>query len=153
MCVVKIPNGKTLSREEESAAFGLWKAKFFLKEIRSQLQISEATLRRILTVAKNNLDDPGPDRKARSGKKSKISPSTMMVMKAILMNKPTITSRKLKDRLAGLADVSVRTIQNHCLKTMKMLVRKMANKPLLTEKLKAKRLEFANQYQHCVVEE
>jgi hypothetical protein len=63
MCVVKIPNGKTLSREEESAAFELWKAKFFLKEISSQLQISEATLRRILTVAKNNLDDPSPDRR------------------------------------------------------------------------------------------
>jgi hypothetical protein len=40
----------------------------------------------------------------------------MMVMKAILMNKPTITARKLKDRLHGLADVSARKIQNHCLK-------------------------------------
>jgi hypothetical protein len=50
--------------------------------------VSEATLRRILTVAKNNPDDPCLDRKAGSGKKSKVSPATMTAMKAILMNKP-----------------------------------------------------------------
>jgi hypothetical protein len=50
------------------AAFELWKAKVPLKDIRSQLQMSEATLRRILTVAKNNPDDPCPDRKAGCGR-------------------------------------------------------------------------------------
>jgi hypothetical protein len=35
--------------------------------------MSEATLRRILTVARNNLDDPCLDRKAGSGKESKVS--------------------------------------------------------------------------------
>jgi hypothetical protein len=52
-----------------------------------------------LTVAKNNPDDTCPDRKAGSGKKSKVSPATMMAMKAILMNKPTITASLIMNKL------------------------------------------------------
>jgi hypothetical protein len=51
-----------------------------------------------LTVAKNNPDDTCPDRKAGSGKKSKVSPATMMAMKAILMNKPTITASLIMNK-------------------------------------------------------
>jgi hypothetical protein len=57
----------------QRAAFELWKAKVPLKEIGSQLQMFEVTLRRILTVARNNPGDLCPDRKAGSGKKSKVS--------------------------------------------------------------------------------
>jgi hypothetical protein len=96
--------------------------------------MSETTLRRILTVAKNNPDDPCPDRKAGSGKKSKVSLATMMAMKAILMNKPTITATKLKDRLPGLADVSVRTIQNQCLKTLRCLQERWPASPFSLRK-------------------
>jgi hypothetical protein len=98
MRVVKISIGKTFSREEKDC-IELWKAKVPLKEIRSQLQMSEATLRRILTVAKNNPDDPCPDLKAGSGKKSKVSPATMMAMKDILMNKPTIIAGLIMNKL------------------------------------------------------
>ncbi len=72
MHAVKLPVGKTYFREQKRAAFKLWKAKVPLKEIRSQLQMSEATLRRILTVARNK-DDSCPDCKAGRGKKSKVS--------------------------------------------------------------------------------
>jgi hypothetical protein len=51
----------------------------------------------------------------------------------------------MKDRRPRLADVSVRITQNHCLKTLKMTLRKWASKHLLTEKINAKRLEFVNQ--------
>jgi hypothetical protein len=72
--------------------------------------MSEATLRRNLTIAKNNPDDPSPYHKAGSRKNSKFSPAIMIAVKTMLMNKPNITTRKLKDRLHGLADVSARTI-------------------------------------------
>jgi hypothetical protein len=37
------------------------------------------------------------------------------------MNHPTTAAKKLKDRLPGLEDVSMRTIQSHCLKKLKIL--------------------------------
>jgi hypothetical protein len=60
--------------------FPLWKAKVPLKDIRNQLKMSVATLRRILTVAKNNPDDPCLGWKLGSGKKSKISLDTLRAM-------------------------------------------------------------------------
>jgi hypothetical protein len=68
MNTVKIPTGKTLFREQKRASFELWKAKVPLKEIRSHIQMVWVTLRRILTLARNNPDDPCPDQKAGSGK-------------------------------------------------------------------------------------
>jgi hypothetical protein len=73
MHAVKIPTGKTLSREQKRASFELWKAKDLLKEIRSHIQMAEITLRRILTLARINPDDPSPDQKAGSGKRFKVS--------------------------------------------------------------------------------
>ncbi len=73
MHAVKIPTGQTLSRKQKRAFFELWKAKFPLKEIRSHNQMAEANLRRIVTVTRNNPDDPYPDQKAGSGKRSKVS--------------------------------------------------------------------------------
>jgi hypothetical protein len=55
---VKIPTGKTSSREQKRASFELWKAKVPLKEIRSHIQMAKVTLRRVLTLAKNNPDYP-----------------------------------------------------------------------------------------------
>ncbi len=62
-----------LAREQNRASFELWKAKVPLKEIRSHIQMAEVTLRRILTLARNNPDDPCPDQKAGSGKRFKVS--------------------------------------------------------------------------------
>jgi hypothetical protein len=47
MRAVKILTGKIFSGELKRAVFEFWKAKVPLKEIRSQLQMSKATLRRI----------------------------------------------------------------------------------------------------------
>jgi hypothetical protein len=73
MHAVKIPTGKTLSREQKRASFEPWKAKVPSKEIRSHIQMAEITLRRILTLARNNPDDSCPDQKAGSGKRFKVS--------------------------------------------------------------------------------
>jgi hypothetical protein len=40
---VKIPTGKTLSREQKRASFELWKAKVPLKEIRCHIQMAKVT--------------------------------------------------------------------------------------------------------------
>jgi hypothetical protein len=61
------------SREQKRAFLELWNAKVPLKKIRSHIQMAEVTLRRILTLARNNPDDPCPDQKAGSGKRFKVS--------------------------------------------------------------------------------
>jgi hypothetical protein len=83
MHAVKIPTGKTLSREQKKASFELWKAKVPLKEIRSHIQMAEITLSRILTLAKNNPDDPCPDQKAGSGKRFKVSEEPRRLQKLL----------------------------------------------------------------------
>jgi hypothetical protein len=95
MCTVNILTGKTFSREQKRAAFEQWKAKVSLREIRDQLQISEAILRRILTIAETSPDDPGSGQKTGSRKKAK-STATLRGNEGILMKKTTMTARKLK---------------------------------------------------------
>ena len=41
---------------------------------------------------------------------------------------------------------SIRVIQHHCLKTLKLPSKKMACKPLLTQAMKDKRVAFALKY-------
>jgi hypothetical protein len=50
MFLITFTTGKTLSRDDKMAAFVLWKAKLPLKDIRNQLQLPKATLRRILKL-------------------------------------------------------------------------------------------------------
>ncbi len=73
MHAVKIPTGKTISREQKKASFELWKAEVPYKEIRSHIQMAAAKQKRIVTVDRNNPDDSCPDKKAESGKRSKVS--------------------------------------------------------------------------------
>jgi hypothetical protein len=48
--LVNFHTGKTSSRDDKLATFELWKAKLLLKDIRNQLQLPKATLRRILKL-------------------------------------------------------------------------------------------------------
>jgi hypothetical protein len=50
MQVVNFYTGKTSYRDDKMATFELWKAKLLLKDIRNQLQLPKATLRRILKL-------------------------------------------------------------------------------------------------------
>jgi hypothetical protein len=50
MQVVNFHTGKTSYRDDKMATFELWKAKLLLKDIRNQLQLPKATLRRILKL-------------------------------------------------------------------------------------------------------
>ena len=92
-------------------------------------------------------------RKPRSGHPIKVPKVIQEKMKRKVQTTPTITARQLKKTIPELADTSVRTIQHQCLKVLKLPSRKMANKPLLTERMRRDRLDFARRYQHWGVEE
>jgi hypothetical protein len=50
--VVTIPTGRTFSRDYKMAAFKLWKARLPLKDIRNQLKLATATLKRIFKLTR-----------------------------------------------------------------------------------------------------
>jgi hypothetical protein len=77
-----------------------------------------------------------------------VKAADLKAMENILKTTPTATAKKLRERVPGLENVSVRTIQDLCLKKLKLPSRKTASKPLLTQQMKAKRLAFARPYQH-----
>ncbi len=66
---------------------------------------------------------------------------------------PTITATQLKKSMPELANISIRSIQRLCLETLKLPSRKMAQKPLLSERMKNDRLEFARRYADWGVED
>ncbi len=93
-----------------------------------------------------NPDAPVHERMQGSGRPSKVKAADFKAMENILKTTPTATAKKLKERVPGLENVSVRLIQDLCLKKLKLPSRKMASKPLLTQQMKAKRLAFARWY-------
>jgi hypothetical protein len=115
--------------------------------------MSESSLRRILKFAKENPQDPIAATKPRSGRPSKFSPAVKRDMRKKLHNDPTLTAKMLKQLIPELEDVKVRTIQNICKAKLGLPSRKMAKKPLLTDRMKPQRLEFARQYGKWEMEE
>ncbi len=141
------------SQEDKRVAVELWKANVPLKSIRDQLNMSESTLRRVLSFARKNPSFPVKKRKIGTGRKPTVTPATLQAMKEIIKDNPTITAKSLKLRLPGLQNIGVRWIQHLCLKKLKLPSRKMACKPLLTQKMKDKRMAFAMQYHNWTVED
>ena len=150
----KMPPGvKPLTEAEKRAAIELWKANVPLKKVREQMKMSERGLRNILAYAKSHPQDPIPKKKKNAGPPTKVSLGAIREIKRALNKNPCITAKVLKKKIPVLANVSVRTIQRTCHDTLKLPSRKMADKPLLTDRMKNARLEFARQYEHWGVEE
>jgi hypothetical protein len=115
--------------------------------------MSERGLRNILSYAKKHPDDPVARKSGRSGRPPKVSLGTIMQIKRKVLRNPTIIAKNLKKDIPQLADVSVRTIQKICHDKLKLPSRKMADKPLINERMKNDRLEFPRQHAHWGVEE
>jgi hypothetical protein len=151
---------KPFTNEEKRAAVELRKAKFPLKNIREQLQMSVRTLRRILSHAKSNPANPVSVRKKGSGRIPRMTPHILQTVRAMILKTPTLTAKQLKgkipelaDYIPELADYSIRHIQRLCLKRLELPSRRMANKPLLNERMKQQRLDFAMQYRDWTVDQ
>ncbi len=96
---------------------------------------------------------PIPPRKPVSGRPRKISQETMKLMKKRIQERPSITAAMLKRGIPALANVSKRTIQDCCLKDLKLPSRVKAQKPLITERMKEQRLAFAREHVNWSVDD
>ncbi len=124
-----------------------------MKQIWTQLQISERSLRRILGYAAKNPSLPVAKRKVGSGRPPIIKQATINAIRRHLTRDPTLSSRHLKALLPDLQKVTNRSVQRVCHKKLALPSRKMAKKPLLTNKMKEKQLAFCNQYRHWTAEQ
>jgi hypothetical protein len=136
-------------------AVELWIAKVPFKKIMEQLQLSKATLVRLLAHAREHPDRPAKPRKTSTGFKSlKVMESTLRDMRKRLLRNPTLTAKQLKAMLSALENIFIRTIQKICLAKLKLPSRKMAPKPLLNqEAMKDKRLAFCKHYRNLMVDD
>ena len=147
---------KKMDKENKKrVAIALWRMNTPLKDIRTQTKIPERTLRRILAKVKGGEgEDEAVTRKVGSGFASrKVDDNIKKKLKKKLWESPTLTAKQLKTRIPELAEISTRTIQRICKNELQLPSRKMANKPLLTERMMAQRLEFAHEYAHWTTED
>jgi transposase len=96
------------------------------------------TLRRILTHAKKNTNTPVLARKTGTGQTPKITSHTLKQMKEALRKNPCLTAKQLKERILGMALVNVRWIQWLYKYKLNLPSRKMAKKPLLSQRMKTR---------------
>ena len=109
---------KQFTAEDKRVAIELRKAGVPLKKIRDQLQISAASLKRVLAHARKNPDSPVAQRKKGTGRKSTVDKETLDLMKKKLDKEPTLSAKNLKDRIPALQHLSIRSIQRICLKAV-----------------------------------
>ncbi len=118
------------------------------RTIMKHLGMSKATLMRVLAFARANPANPIAKRMNGSGHPTKLTEATLEIMKTKQQKTPMLTAIQLRMRIPELEGISVRTIQWACKQTLKMPSRTMRKKPLLTERMRIQRLEFANAYRH-----
>jgi hypothetical protein len=135
--VEKIP--EHLSRDLKVASIELSRAQVPLKKVRDQLNISECSLRCILSFTKKNPASPISARK-------KLTPQALQDIKKALMKNPTWTSKQLKEKIPSLEGIGIRAIQRACKEKLNLPSRKMAKEPLRTQRMKDQRLAFAKEY-------
>ncbi len=133
MCAKNI---QTLFKRGKYITIELWNAKVLLKTIKSQLNVSESTLSRVLAFDKNTTETLVAGDKLGSGRPVVINKNIQKVMKRKLLLAPNTITMQMKKTISGLAHVSVTARQHVSLKKFKLPSRVMVNKPLLTQRIK-----------------
>ena len=99
------------------------------------------------------MEDPDaiPERKKTpgSGRPRKVTPQMIQLLRDSVSSHPMRTAKDLKTLYPDeLGNVSVRTIQRAFIRDLNMRAWVPAKKPLLTERMIQKRLDFCNRYKN-----
>ena len=90
-----------------------------------------------------------PKRKSGSGPSEKTSPRTDNLLKREITSNSSTTAVGLKSKhLELFHNVSTRTIRHRLQKDLDLPCRRAAKKPMLTEAIKKKRINFCKKYCH-----
>lgn len=138
---------KQLSSDKVGAIVALHQVGKSQREIAKHLEISQSTVNLWVSRHKNGDGSGTPVRKSGSGRVRKTDLRTDTLIKRAVLIKPTVTAKEIKsDHHNLLKDVSVRTIQHRLQKDLGLPSRHAAKKPLLSAKMRKKRVDFCKQH-------
>ena len=145
---------KKLSMVEKTRALTMMELGVPMKSIAAQMEVSRVSLFKLKVKAAPLPLGSTPPRKTGSGVKRKTTARTDKILVREVKQDPSITAAELKHKHPDLLkDVSVRTIQHRLQRDLGLPCRRAAKKPLLTERMRQKRLAFAKKYQNWTVEQ
>ena len=142
-----------LKSDEKAQILAFQEAGMSSMQIASRMGHHRASIDRLLQKAKVNDKNGVPPHKKGSGRPRKVTNLLENIIKRAVTNDPTLTAPGMKHLLPELANISLRTINHVLLKRLKIPSRVAAMKPLLTAKMKQKRLNFAKAYSHFTPED
>ena len=118
-------------------------------KVAADLNVSRQTVHTLLKATKGLLEGTVPKRKIGFDRKRKTTARPDHLSRREMLLRPSITPASLKNKHPKLLEgVSIRTIQHQLKNDFGLPCRRAAKKPLLTEKMRKKRLTFAKNYQH-----
>jgi len=142
------PNkGVKMLKIEEKATILAWAEEgVSVKEIASRMGRHRSAIHRVVAKAKSLPKFAIPSRKKGSGRPRKLTSLVLGVMRRQIQKYPGATAADLKTTCPELAHLAERTISHALQKHLKMPSRVAAMKPLLSVKMKKKRLQFAKKH-------
>jgi transposase len=139
---------KHLTTEDKASILAYRDAGWSSMAIASRLGRDKATINRILAAAKASPDLGVPSRKKGSGRPRQVTEDVLKALKRQITKYPGMTAGQLRETVPELSTLSDRTVQHALQKYLRMPSRVAALKPLLTEKMKRKRLAFCHTYKN-----
>ncbi len=106
------------------------------------------TINCFLARHKKQSKDGNLARKKRSGKPRKMTDLMLKILKRLVKKYPAMTAADIKATLQELSSLSDRMVQRHLQITLNLPSRSAAQKPLLIDRMKKKRLAFCRKYEN-----
>jgi hypothetical protein len=142
-----MPRSKEISFKEKGRIQHLFHLGITAKDVAMKLDHHPASIRKHIAVFKSLPPDKlPPPRTKRSGKKRLSNDRLDNRLRHYVHQFPFKTAKELKNEVPGWENMSVHYIQKTLQKRLGLPARKPAKKPLLTDKMKMKRLAFAKKY-------
>ena len=142
-----------LTTEERSRILALREGGMLIKDIVAATGRSKSCILNLLRLARHLEPGELPLIRRRPGRRPVVGLKTWKLVKLDLLRNPFLTAFEVKERHPILLqNVSVRTIARHIRTTLAMPCRRAARKPLVTSKMRTKRLRFCRKYRHWTPE-
>ena len=146
------PGWKVLSKEEKIKLIAWRKVNVPVNQMARLLGRNKSTIKRFWQKQRE-LGEPDsiPERKKTPGsaRPKKVTPQVIQLLKDSVASNPMRTAQDLKTLYPDdLGNVSVRTIQRAFIRDLNMRAWVPAKKPLLTERMIQKRIQFCERYRN-----
>ncbi|KAG0710343.1 Transposable element Tcb1 transposase [Chionoecetes opilio] len=143
-----------LSDVEKARILAYHEENVSVSEIMRRTGRGRSTIQRLCKEARDLPPTVVPQYKKRPGRKKKTSQLTDKLLKLAVTWNPRLTPKELKSMYPELLkDVTIRKVQHRLKHHLGLPSRVAALKPLLTDKMRRKRLTFAKQQKNWSVEQ